>query len=506
MNVLVVVGHPRPDSFCEALAQAYAEGATEAGTEVRTLELATLEFEQNVETVDPSDQHLEPDLVEAQEQVEWAEHLVFIYPNWWGSMPALLKAFFDRAFTPGFAFSFYEDDEGAGHEGLLAGRTAELIVTMDMPAWVYRWVYRAPGVNAIQRATLGFAGIRTTRVTPLGPVEDSTRHRREQWLDRVRALGRDLESGPEPWALRQKRRVLTALKALRLQFYPMAWVAYTVGAVAAGRTELLSSAVYWLGLGFLFFLEAATVLSNEYFDYETDCRNTFAGPFTGGSRVLVDDEVDFSTIRGAIAGTLASAGLLGAGAVALGPGQPLAAAGVMSVLAVLAIGYTVPPLQLSYRTLGELDVATTHSIAVLLCGYVFFGGAWRDATPWLLSLPLLVATIPSITLAGIPDREADRAAGKQTIAVRFGAARAAAVAGGTAVLAALLAVCWLALGVVPEAYGWPVLLSVPHALGLVWLLYTRFDPEKAPCRVDGLMVASLSYVLWFGVVPLLTVL
>lgn len=507
MNVLVVLGHPRTASYCGSLARRYEEGASEAENDVRELVLAQLEFEPNVETECPTDQDLESDLIEAQRQIRWADHLVFVYPNWWGTMPALLKAFFDRAFTPGFAFSFYEDDEGAGHEKLLRGRTAELIVTMDMPAWVYRWIYREPGTNAIKRATLGFAGIRTTRVTPLGPVKDSTPARRRRWLEKATRLGRSLAHGPESRLGRLKRRLVTSLKALRLQFYPMAWVAYTIGAlVAVGSSEVFASLLYWIGFGFLFALEASTVLTNEYFDYETDRENTFAGPFTGGSRVLVDGGMSFETLRTEIGIALTLTGLFGLGVLAIGAGSPSVMAGVMGALALLAIGYTVPPLQLSYRTLGELDVAATHSIGAMLCGSVFFGGSWTDPTPWLLGAPLFLATLPSITLAGVPDYEADRAVGKATIAVRFGVDRAATVAGVTALLAALVVTLWHLLGIVPDAYGPLVYLCVPHALGIVALLYARLDADAAPYRIDGLMIVSLSYVLWFGLVPLINLL
>ncbi|MFN2349510.1 MAG: UbiA family prenyltransferase, partial [Thioalkalivibrio sp.] len=101
---------------------------------------------------------------------------------------------------------------------------------------------------------------------------------------------------------------------------------------------------------------------------------------------------------------------------------------VLGVLAILAIGYTAPPLKLSYRSLGEIDVALTHSVGVLLCGYVFLGADWRDPLPWLLSLPLLLAIVPSITLSGIPDLESDAAEFKRTIAVRLGASGALRVA------------------------------------------------------------------------------
>ncbi|WP_306055165.1 NAD(P)H-dependent oxidoreductase [Natronococcus wangiae] len=502
MNVLLILGHPRTDSFCGALATAYREGAREAGVEVRELAVADLEFDPDVHTECPSDQPLEDDLLEAQREIEWADHLVFVYPNWWGTMPARLKGFFDRVFVPGFAFSFYDEGEGAGREELLDDKTAELIVTMDMPAWVYRWIFRQPGNNAVKRATLGFAGVRTTRVTNLGSVEDSTPERREEWLEGTRGLGRSLASGPESQLSRTKRTATAWLKALRLQFYPMAWVAYTIGALAAtGSSDVFAGGAYWLGLGFLAFLEAATVLSNEYVDYETDRRNTFAGPFTGGSRVLVDDELSFGELRTGIAALLSAAAAFGGATVLIGRGSPAAMAGIMGALAVLALGYTIPPLKLVYRTLGELDVAVTHSVGVLLCGFVFLGGAWHDPLPWLLGLPFLLSVLPSITLAGVPDAAADRLADKETVAVRFGIGGAATVAAATALLAALTGALWQALDVVP-GYSPLIYLGIAHALGLVWLLRRRLEPRTGPQRIDGLMMASLSYIAWFGVVPL----
>ncbi|MXV63289.1 NAD(P)H dehydrogenase [Natronorubrum sp. JWXQ-INN-674] len=504
MNVLCILGHPRPDSFCGALADAYRDGADEAGAAVRELAVADLEFDPDVHAESPTDQPLEDDLQTAQRDIEWADHLVFVYPNWWGTMPARLKGFFDRVFEPGFAFAEYEDGEGAGHEELLDDKTAELIVTMDMPPWVYRWIYRQPGTNAVKHATLGYAGVRTTRVTELGPIESSTLEEREEWLAEVEALGRGLGSGPESRTARATRKAGAWLGALRLQFYPMAWLAYTIGALAAGGSSgVFSSNAYWLGLGFLVFLEAATVFSNEYYDYETDRQNTFAGPFTGGSQVLVDDALSFRELRTGIGIAVALTGVFGVSTVAASAGSTVTTASAMVGLAVLALGYTAPPLELSYRTLGEVTVAWTHSVGVLLIGFVALGGSWQTPYPWLLGVPFLLSVLPSITLAGVPDYAADRAAGKRTIAVRFGIDRAAMVAMVTALLAALTASVWYWQGVVPEAYGPAIYLSMPHALGLCWLLHRRLEDAAGPQRIDGLMAASLSYIAWFAVVPLL---
>jgi len=175
----------------------------------------------------------------------------------------------------------------------------------------------------------------------------------------------------------------------------------------------------------------------------------------------------------------------------------------MRALAILALGYTAPPLKQCYRGLGELDVALTHSIVVILCGYVFMGGAWNDPLPWLLGLPLLLAIVPSITLSGIPDLDADAAAGKRTLAVRLGQRGALWLCLVFTVLAAGAALMAQLLNLAEGAFAGIAYVVIPHATWLVWLLLKRMESGKPPGRIDGLMAASLTYVLWFGLFPLL---
>jgi putative NADPH-quinone reductase len=107
-KVLVILGHPRLESFNAALASSYIEGAQETEAEVKQLDLARLEFASDSAAAPDYDnrvKEIEPSLKEAQELIRWADHLVFIYPTFWGDMPALLKGFIDRAFLPNLPLS-----------------------------------------------------------------------------------------------------------------------------------------------------------------------------------------------------------------------------------------------------------------------------------------------------------------------------------------------------------------------------------------------------------------
>ncbi|MDQ2803410.1 MAG: NAD(P)H-dependent oxidoreductase, partial [Pseudomonadota bacterium] len=416
LRVLLLLAHPRRTSLCGALADAYAEGARSAGIDFRRGNLAALRFEPNVTTISPRDQFCEDDIRSAMEAIAWADHLVIVFPTWWGTMPALLKAFLDRVMVPGFAFADRED--GEGWEKLLSGRSAHLLTTMDTPPWVYRWIYGAPGLNGLAKATLGFCGIAPVRRTIFGPVKGSNEAARDRWIAQARQLGAGLRRGALTRGAGIRRQIAAWLSALRLQFHPMAWVAYSIGAIGAwhaGRS--VQAEPFWLGLVCLFSLEAATVFANDYFDRESDRINRHYGPFTGGARVLVEGRISPAQMRCGIAVALAAFGAVGAALCAVTP-WPMAPFLIGN--AILAMGYTVPPLKLCWRGLGEIDVALTHSFSALVCGSLAQGEPIGATFPWLIGLPLFWAVLPAIVLSGVPDFDADRASGKRSLAVCCG--------------------------------------------------------------------------------------
>ncbi|KWT67838.1 putative oxidoreductase [Comamonas testosteroni] len=169
------------------MASTYADAARHAGAEVRLLELGEMQFDPILHHGYEHSQPLETDLRNAQLDITWAQHLVWVYPIWWGGLPALLKGFLDRIFLPGFAFKYRANS--ALWDRLLAGRTAELLVTMDFPPWYYRWVQRQPGHRQMKQSILEFSGIRPVHVHSFGPVVKSSAAKRAAWVERVRMLG-----------------------------------------------------------------------------------------------------------------------------------------------------------------------------------------------------------------------------------------------------------------------------------------------------------------------------
>lgn len=185
-RILVLEANPDPASFGAALARAYAEGASAAGATLETLTLAALRFDPILRVGHAGAQALEPDLLQAREAIQRADHLLFQLPVWWGAMPAVLKGFIDRVFLPGWAF---QHEGGALPRGLLAGRSARVLATMDSPWWWYGLKHRRAAHRSLIQATLHYVGISRVAQTTLYKVRELSAPQREAWLQRARDLG-----------------------------------------------------------------------------------------------------------------------------------------------------------------------------------------------------------------------------------------------------------------------------------------------------------------------------
>lgn len=186
-KILIINGHPDKESFNFGLAEAYKNGALTSGAEVKEIVVREINFNPNLQYGYRKRTDLEPDLLDAQEKINWAEHLVWIYPVWWGSIPALLKGFIDRVFLPGFAFKKRENS--LWWDKLLKNKSARIISTLDQPAWYYWLMYRQPSHYAMKKLTLEFCGISPVKITTIGPIRLSEEAFRKKWLKKIEKIG-----------------------------------------------------------------------------------------------------------------------------------------------------------------------------------------------------------------------------------------------------------------------------------------------------------------------------
>lgn len=189
-RILIIQGHPDPagEHFGHALADAYRKGAESAGHSVDEVRLADLDYPMLSSEKEWTDGEAPESLKPVQEKIREADHLVFFFPLWLGTLPARVKAFLEQVMRPGFAFAA-EAREGIG-ERFLKGKSARVVITMGMPGPVYRWYFGAHGYRNLKRNILQFCGIRPVRHCFVGGVAGKNDRGRVRWLARLELLGR----------------------------------------------------------------------------------------------------------------------------------------------------------------------------------------------------------------------------------------------------------------------------------------------------------------------------
>jgi putative NADPH-quinone reductase len=188
MRIVIVVGHPQTNTFCQALAEAYREGAATGGHQTTLVALSTLAFDPILHSGYRAVQPLEPELQAAYEALVACDHLVIIFPLWCGDMPALLKGFIERILQPNLIAR--EGTANAMNWSIFKNKTARVIMTMGMPVTIYRFWYGGHALKLLVRNILNFIGIKPVRHTLFGMVGTSKPQARDRWIEQVRQLGR----------------------------------------------------------------------------------------------------------------------------------------------------------------------------------------------------------------------------------------------------------------------------------------------------------------------------
>jgi NAD(P)H dehydrogenase (quinone) len=186
-KIMIVVGHPHADSYCEALGEAYKRGAEEGGHQAELFVLARMSFDPILREGYRDEQELEPDLATARRALMASTHLVFVFPLWCGDMPAILKGFIERVLQPDLLAI-----HAAGYKAdwkVLKGKSARVIMTMGMPGWFYRWYFGAHALKLLRRNILQFTGVKPVRSTIHGMIEAVSDDTRQEWLRETEALG-----------------------------------------------------------------------------------------------------------------------------------------------------------------------------------------------------------------------------------------------------------------------------------------------------------------------------
>jgi putative NADPH-quinone reductase len=188
MNISVILGHPRPDSFNHALAVAAVEAARAAGHQVRFHDLQAEGFDPVLPAGEEAAGVAVPSIVDlhCREIVE-ADGIVVIHPNWWGMPPAILTGWIDRVLRPEVAYRFAEGDSGEGTPvGLLRARSAVVFNTSNTLPDREARVFGDPLERIWKDCIFGLCGVSNFERQTFGVIVTSTPTERRAWLEQVR--------------------------------------------------------------------------------------------------------------------------------------------------------------------------------------------------------------------------------------------------------------------------------------------------------------------------------
>lgn len=188
-NICVIDGHPDADSerFVHALCHAYRLGAASNGHSVASIRIADLA----VKALDSVAAFTRPPselILHERKKIAEADHIMLAFPLWLGSMPAATRGFFEQVACGGFFL-----DPGTGRKQwprkMMKGKSARVVVTMGMPAVIYKTLMGSGSLKALERGMLGISGFKPVRHSILGGVDTVTPATRQKWLDKMQQLG-----------------------------------------------------------------------------------------------------------------------------------------------------------------------------------------------------------------------------------------------------------------------------------------------------------------------------
>lgn len=299
-----------------------------------------------------------------------------------------------------------------------------------------------------------------------------------------------------------KDKIISWIKVMRLEFYSMPFVVYSLGALISYKfNDFFFLENYLVGYFFLFIIELATVLTNEYYDFEADKLNKNVGRFTGGSRMLVENKISVREIKIFFIFVVMLLFILSLylSKITFFSNQVIL---LLFVGLIFGISYTTPPLKFSYRGLGEIDVAFIHGFYVIICGYVFQKGILDINTIWIIAMPIFFSSLAGVSLGGIPDLESDRLISKKSIAVKIGPKNTMLLALVCSLIVGIFGI-YLYYFFTLMQFNYLYLLLPIYSLFFSCILLSKIKSEKQGAEISKLILGTMILIALSSFIPVI---
>jgi len=297
-----------------------------------------------------------------------------------------------------------------------------------------------------------------------------------------------------------KDKIVSWIKLMRLEFYSMPLVVYLLGTTISYRlNNFFLFRNFLVGYFIIFLIELATVLTNEYYDYNTDKMNKNPTRFTGGSRMLVEKKISLNRVKYSIIFVLLLIVLQGAYLLKI-TSFSREVLFLLSLGMILGISYTAPPLKLSYRGLGEINVAFIHGFYVIICGYVFQKTILDNYIILIIGIPIFFSSFAGVSLAGIGDIDSDRLFSKKTLALILGYNNILIFAAVCVVLTGII-VTYLGSGSLFGRYSYLYFFITIYSMALVFILLMAVQNQNI--KTEKLIAGAMILIAFSTFVPLI---
>jgi len=189
MRVVIVFNHPYEGSFGNAILNAVTKGLKGANHEVDLMHLDNDGFNPVMSKADlkafVEHKPVDPQVIDYNERLEKADHLIFIFPIWWDLMPAMTKGFVDRVLTPGVVYDHHP--RGFGLVPLLKNlKGVTIITTMNKPRIMYSLLIGNLIKKAMLRSVFKTMGYKNLKWISYNMVKSVSQEKRVKWLTNIK--------------------------------------------------------------------------------------------------------------------------------------------------------------------------------------------------------------------------------------------------------------------------------------------------------------------------------
>ena len=193
MKTLIVFNHPHEGSYCTSILHAAEKGLKAGGHPCRIINLDKDGFDPVMRSkdlkafamagkdMDDALLEVDPLVMKYKEDLEWAEHLVMIFPIWWMTSPAMTKGFIDKVIFPAIAYTM----EDGRLKSRLPLERVTIITTMNTPAEAYRDMFNNALEGSLINGTFKKIGIEDVRWISLNEVRQASDELRKSWLTHI---------------------------------------------------------------------------------------------------------------------------------------------------------------------------------------------------------------------------------------------------------------------------------------------------------------------------------